>query len=511
MAENNLLDMGFRKQVLQGIRSEENLNRKRDQQRRFDVYHDKQDVYILERLRDEFSEDTVKDMRKILSVNLAKRMIDEKSSVYLNQPERSFTRKSGDPLTDEQQMQLDNLYKRSRVNVGMKRSNIFFNLHDQCAIMVVPDHMGKIKFRAIPPHHYDVVPSSIDPEIAHAYILNVWDPHLHQHAYQDRGYGSRKEYNNFDDNINQEIADVNDRKALLERYIVWTDEFHFVMDGKGNFVEEPEENPIGVLPFVDVAPMDKDFQFFVRRGSSTVDFSIDYGMMLSDNANVIRLQAYSQAVIVSEKLPEKTTVGPNHILHLKLDKNKPELSPKFEFVTPSPDLSGTQAFLESLLSLHLTSEGQDPSILSPKNGGQRFQSALDRLLAMISKFDASRDDFDVFRDIESKALNLLVAWSNAFQNVEDPDKRLEDGLNEAILPDDLILDLKFGTPEAIQTKKDREDSAIKLMNEGLMSRKRAIMDVHQVSEEKAEEMLQQIDQEDGLTLPPGPDTDNIVQ
>jgi len=491
--ELNLLQEQNRKIILESIRSEDNFARKRDQQKRFDVYNDRQDIYILERLQREFSKKTVSEMRKILSINLSKRIIDEKSSVYNTPPKRVFHTLSGIELTEEQQLQCEHLYSVNKANFALKRSNIFFNTHDQCTIMVVPNNRGGLKIRAIPPHHYDVVPSSLDPEIAHAYILNVWDKDTHQTAKQNSS-----DFQNYRSNssINMAIADDSDYKALMERYIVWTKDYYFIMDGKGNFKTEPLTNPIGILPFIDVAPPDKDFQFFIRRGSSTIDFSIDYGMMLSDNANVIRLQSYSQAVISSEKPPTNMTVGPNHILHLKLDPKKPELSPKFEFVTPSPDLSGTQAFLESLLNLHLTSEGQDPSILSSKEGsGQRFQSGLDRLLAMISKFEATKDDFEMYRDVEKQLLTIMSRWSNQFQDVIEPGQKWVDALTLSTLPEDITVDLKFNEPEAIQTKKDLEDSVIKLVQEGLMSRVEAIMDLRQVNRESAIEILRDIDED----------------
>lgn len=494
MPNLDLTNLDVRIQVIKDIKSEENYNRKRDQQKRFDVYNDRQDAYILERLRREFSEKTVQEMRKIFSINLAKRIIDEKSSVYLRPPERHFITRSGQELNENQVEQINSLYKYTRANVGLKRSNLFYNLNDQCALMVVPDKMGGLKMRAIPPIHYDVLPDDRDPEKAYAYILNVWDFDLHSTVRDGSTESTQLDRYKGNDNRNQKIADDNDRRALLERYVVWTDDLHFVMDGKGNVVDEMDDmkNPIGCMPFIDVAPLDKDFQFFVKRGSSNVDFSLDYGMLLSDLANVIRLQSYSQAVIVSEKLPQNTTVGPNHVMHLKLDPKKPELRPEFQFVTPSPDLAGTQTFMESILNLHLTSEGIDPSVISPKgDGGQRFQSGLDRLLAMINKFEATRDDFDLYKGIEQQVVRLMAKWSNIFQSVEGEDGFIPE-LKQAQLPDDIMVDVKFSEPEAVQTKTDMENSVIRLRNEGLMSDIEAIKRIYGVEDERAEEIKQEI-------------------
>lgn len=495
--ELDLLNKNVRAQVLADIKSEENHNRKRDQQKRYDVYYGRQDVYILERLRREFDQKTVDEMRKILSINLSKRMIDEKSSVYAREPERTFYTKSGAELSEAQFEQMDTLYRYTNVNTNLRLANIAKNRHDQCALMVVPDKMGSFKVRPVSPHHYDVVPSSNDPEKAHAYILSVWDKDFYGTARS--GNKEPTQLNNYkgNDRRNQAIADDDDAREFMKRFVVWTKDYHFVMNGGGQVIGEVMPNPIGMLPFVDIAPPEKDFQFFVRRGSNTIDFSLDFGMLLSDNANVIRLQSYSQAVIASEKIPSNFTVGPNHILHLKLDKNVPELTPRFEFVTPNPDLAGTQAFLESILNLHLTAEGQDPSILSTKGDGQKYNSGLDRLLSMISKFEATKEDFALFRKVEDQLVKLLVAWSNAYQNVVG-EGELDEELRQASLPEDVYVDVKFGEPEAVQTKAEIEDSVIKLLSEGLLSRKEAIMELREVNEDEAERILQEIDMEDEL-------------
>ena len=495
--ELDLLDKKVRNQVLQDIKSEDNHNRKRDQQKRHDVYNGMQDIYILERLRKEFKQKTVDEMRKILSINLAKRMIDEKASVYKREPERIFSTRSGNELTEDQLQLLENLYELLPVNHSFHRGNILQNLHDQCTIMCVPDKNGSYKVRAIPPIHYDVVPSVEDPEKAHAYILNVWDRDLRGTVRSGNDEPTQLNRYKGNDRANQSIADDDDRKAMFERYIVWTKEYHFVMNGTGKILGEVMDNPIGILPFIDVAPMDKDFQFFVRRGSNTVDFSLDYGMMLSDNSNVIRLQAYSQAVIASEKIPENMTVGPNHVLHLKLDKNRPELNPRFEFVTPNPDLAGTQQFLESVLNLHLTSLGEDPAILNSRGETQKFNSGLDRLLAMISKFDATRDDFSLFKRVENEFLQILYRWSNVYQNVSG-EGQLEEQFKGPMLPEDLQVDVVFHEPEAVQTKAERLETLHLARENGYKSRIDVLTEMHDVDRDKAIEIAQQIDEDERL-------------
>ena len=494
--ELDLTKVENRKMVIEGIGSEDNYARKNSQQKRFDVYYDKQDKYILERLYREFSQKTVQEMRKLFSINLAKRIIDEKSSVYLRPPVRNFFTLSGRELNENEQAQLEALYKANKVDMALKGANINKTRHDQCALMVVPDMKGRIKVRAIPPIHYDVVPSAHDPEKAHAVILNVWDSDLHAKARNSENERSQLDGYRSNDRHNQAIADDNDRQALANRLKVWTKDYHFTMNGKGDLMTEIQPNPIGMLPFIDVAPAEKDWQFFMRRGSSVTEFSLDFGTLLSDLANVVKLQGYAQAVCISDKVPENFVVGPTKLLHLKPDR-KTEVPPSFQFVNPNPDLSGTLAFLEAIINLLLTSEGEDTGVVTPRSEGQKYTSGIDRLLSMISKFEATRDDFELFRDVENELLQLLVAWSNLFQSVTGPGE-LVAPLRQSFLPEDVKLDLKFAEPEATQTKREMEDSLMKQREGGYISRIDVIAGLNGVDRDKAIEIAKRIDEDERM-------------
>ena len=500
MAEENInvLDPAMRVQVLQDIDSEDNRSRKREHQKRFDVYRERQDRYILERLMREFDSITVNRMRKIFSVNLSKRIVDEMSSIYNMSPDREFFRSGEADLSDAEFSQLEALYSDCRVNAAMRKANQFYNLHDQCALMVVPES-GTLKVKAVPPFHYDVIPDARDPEKAFAYILNVWDFDLHKSVRDNQSEPTQLTRYRQNDRINQKIADESDRLAAQKRFIWWTDEWHFTTDERGKLTSEVVPNPIGALPFIDVAD-DKDFEFFVRRGTSVVDFALDFGLLLSDLANIIRLQGYSQAVVMSEQQPVDTKVGPDHVIWLKMDRGA-TVQPSFQFVSPSPDLSGSLEFLETTLRMFLSSRGIDPATISGRGEAKSFSSGVERLLAMLDKFEATRTDFDLFKRVEKQMFMLLKSWSNVFQNVNGEGSLMPE-LKQAIVSDDAMIDIKFNEPMAVQTQAEKEDSVIKLMDQGLMSRKEAIMKLRDVSDDAAETILSEIDEMEGMRMPP---------
>ncbi len=478
----------YRRQIISEITGEENLSRKRFEQRKFDVYRNRQDRYVIEKLESELKPDFVKRMRKVLSINPCKRIIDEMASLYRTEPVRTF-----ENADERAQAQLDAIYTDGMIDAKMRLANAYYKLHDQCALYVAPRD-GLIDVRVLSPKDYDVVPDDENPEKAQAYILSVWDLDLHASYDESNAQDVSHTDYYFNDKNNQKIADDSDRMAK-RLFVVWDKQWHFTMNGLGEVVGEMVPNPIGMLPFVDVA-IEKDFQFFVRRGSGTVEFTIDLLAQLSDLASISRIQGYSQGVISSTEEPKPITVGPDRIMWLKKDPNAPPgFEPSFQFVSPSPDLAGGLEIIDSQVKMFLSSQGIDVSTVSAKGEKKTFASGVDHLLANLDKFQASQQDMALFRWVELKLFNILVAWSNILQGVRVGPTALEESLQGGIIPESVKMSIKFEAPHAVQTQTEVEDSVIRLMEAGLMSRKQAVARLYEVSEEKAEEIIEEIDDE----------------
>lgn len=476
----NWLDGSYRKRVIDEIEADENQSRKRFEQRKFDVYRNRQDRYVIEKLEAELKPDFVQRMRKVLSINPCKRIVDEMASLYKDEPERDFS-----DASDKEKEQIDSLYHFGMVDAKMRLANAYYKLHDQAALFIAPRD-GVIDVRVLSPKDYDVIPDSVNPEKAQSYILSVWD--LDQHA----SYRSTTEDNyRSSDQANAMIADDSDRKGSKKIYVVWDKEFHFTMNGNGEIISELVNNPIGKLPFVDIA-MEKDFQFFVRRGSGTVEFTIDLLTQLSDLASISRMQGYSQAIISSDQEPKPMVVGPDRIIWLKKDPNNPQSNPTFEFASPSPDLSGGLEIIDSQVKMFLSSQGIDASVVSGKGEKRSFASGVDHLLANIDKFQASQQDMSLFRWVEYELFEIMKLWSNAYQNVTIGG--LKDELRIATIADSVNMSVKFSRPHSVRTQSETEDSVIKLLESGLMSRKQAIMRLYEVDESMAEEIITEIDE-----------------
>lgn len=437
-----------RKRIIDQIVSKGNVARKLKAKREWDFYKNNHKDYVFQNMCDETSPETVKEQRQIFSINLTKKIVDEFASIYNKKPERTFT-----DASDAELEQISSLYETSRVDETLKKANKMFKTMSQLTLQVVP-MKGRIALRPLPPYLYDVIADPECPEEAAGYILSS--------AYSE------------DD----------ERSDMV--FVWWTEEYNFKTDGDGNMLNPELEgrNPIGRLPFVDIS-VDKEFNYWVDESSVIVDFAQDFIKLFSDAANIVRLQGFSQAVIYAEKVPEKLIVGASQLLHLPLNEDSKK-DPKFEFVTPSPDLGNTLKFLDVAISTFLSSQGIDSSAVTTSGQSKSFSSGLERLLSMVEDFEASQDDIELFRRVEREVFSLITAWSNILQNTG----MLIPELSGATIADKVYPQTKFDRPEMIQTEGDRIDHAIRQVDAGLMSTKEAVMLIREVDEQEADQILE---------------------
>lgn len=474
----NWLNPNERLQVIESLSSDENKRRKRESLIAFEVYNDRIYGYVYNYLLQQMGKKTVDSMPIVSTVNLCKRIIDKQASIYKKPVKREFQ-----DVSEETAAILNDVYEP--FDAKMQRVNTFFKLQNQ-ALIYVRISGGHILPRVVMPHQYDAIPSDDDPEIAQAYILSAFD----------------KSEILPSDKVNEKHGDRDDYQSILQKYIVWTPEYHFVMDGRGNIIDAPFEdlrNPYGdMMPFVDVAT-EKDYEYYIRQGDTSVDFTVQYNAALSDTQNIIRLQGYAQAVYKGpvNLLPEVIHMGPNVVIRLPTDPNNPDADTDFDFKNPSPDIMGTLKAQEMLLANYISSRGIDTKIITGQLGdGVKYSSGYERMLAMLDQFEATQEDFNLFQQAEQKLFKVVKRILSTYSRTDVLEK--EYWVTPEI--ENAELHVKFYSPEMVQSEAEKIANAQAKIELGIDDEVGALMSLEGMSEDQAIQKLDKLRQRERASI-----------
>jgi hypothetical protein len=464
----NLLLQPERIKVLESIKSRENIRRKEESFADFEIFNDNIYPFVYDEIKKQTSKETADSMPIVASINIGKRIVKSEATIYNTDPVRTFdSNKSND-------IALNAIYSDGAFNSKLQKENEYFKYRNQGFLQVVPKDK-KLTLRVLLSHHIDVIPQFNNPEKAYAYIISAFDKSSVLQS----------------DQVNLTIADADDYKASLERYVVWTEEYNFIMNGKGETVGEVLPNPIKKLPFVDVSK-EKDFEFFVRTGMNLSEFTVLYNTIWSDDLYITRMQGFSQAVFFGnvDMMPREYKIGTGRAIVLPSDPKNPDNKLDFKFVTPTPDLAGARESRQALLANFLTSRGISPKTISAAlDSNESYTSGFERLLAMIDKFEATKEDFDLFKWVEFELADIVKKYAYYFSN----DSELLDPkywVTQSVLASEFSV--KFHEPEMVQTLAEKIENLKSKIDLGISDKVLALMELENLTEEQAEEKISKI-------------------
>lgn len=488
------------------IQNNENKQRRADSMKQVEIFNDRLFQYVWENLRKKYSANTVNEMPLVASINLSRRIVKNEASIYKEPPKRVWSELS-EKQTETTQLIYDDMFIDSK----LMKSNESFKLQNQNHFMVIPKN-GQLIGRILRNHHLDSIPDPNDPETALGYAISAFDKHQFLENFKDQksptGFKGTSQHTltNRSNRTNETIGDPDDYRSVLQRYVIWTKEFikfnmeteqeelvpglNFIMNGKGDIVSgEDIFSPIPtVLPIIDIS-IEKDFEYWVRQGEAVTDFCIDYNVAFSSLSQIVEMQGFAQAFLKGPKdlIPESIVVGPNHILKLPIDPDNPT-DTEFGYASPNPDVSGSISYIETLLSNFLSSRGIDPKTITGKADVNKFSSGIERLLSMLEKFEASKEDHTLYEKTEIKIWELIKMWHNALKGTD----KLDDKYTTNELPEDSRISVVFDRPEMIQTEQEKVDLWDSKREKEFASRLDAIADIHNMGREEAKEKAKQI-------------------
>lgn len=497
----DLRKVGERRAIISEIKGDENNDRLENSLKEWEIYNGQIRDYVYNSICERFSRNTADNTPIVSSINVLKKSVDTRSGLYKEPPRRVYTN-----VSEEAKEVLDLIYRDMGANSKLADSNKLFELQTQQTHALIEPKNGRMSLRPLKKHQVNVIPDPVDNEKAGVYILSAFNKN------DSRLTGVRG------DAVNQKIADVNDTNVNNERYIVWSKEFHFVMNGKGEIVDSEGnllldieddsliENPIApLMPIVEFSAM-KDFDYWRSGSTELADFTLFINEGFSMCGSVVENQGFAQAVMwgPQEMMQEEIFVGPRRILKLITDPNRPDEKIDFDYKNPSSDISGVLDYYSKLIMMFLSSQGLDPNTVAGQpNSTSNFSSATERLLALIEKFDASKEAMDVYKVGERKIFEIIKAWLSAYSDSDDLDPKYK-----ISIPDSAELVIKFKEPQSLLTESEKMDIAERRIDNKLWSRQDALVFLDDVPKEEAAKQVKEVDKVNVETLPLFPSKEN---
>lgn len=494
-SDEQILDIGFRKIVIEEIVGAENVARKNASLRAYEIYKDMTKKWVVEALSREFSKKTLVQMvNRASNISILKKVVNKLAQAYV-----SGVTREGQSKKDTEVIQA--LAEKLKINHTMKKADRFLHLFRNTLIQVVPelhseDMTYNIVLKVLPPHLFDVIPDAINTEKAKVLILTDFVERNQLAAQDYLGADGRAKGVSVDlhqgDHKEQVIANSPDDKGTEYReFIWWSPKYHFTTDVEGRIVEEktPKDllNPIGAIPGVFLHD-DQDGSFWAQGGNDLVDGAIMLNVELTDLYTIKNVQGWGQPIL-SGKIREKEIVGgPHNALLLDYEEGDPEM--KFYYATSNPPLSEHMKSIEMTAALYLSTNNLSPSNVAGKLDAASFPSGIAKMVEDAQSTEPVEDKQRYYKDKEPEVWNLIRLWCEAFADSLSPE------IKEIGKISDPSITLTFSKNKQVITEKERLEN-LKLRKElGIDTMLELIKrDNPDLTDEQAEKKLLKITEE----------------
>lgn len=491
--EDMILDKNTRLLLIKEIEGAENVSRKRESLRRYEILNDRIKKYILENLLVELDPETVKDMQsRIATVNIYKKVVSKKARVYKTTPKRVAA-----DGTDQDQ--LDNFVDNLKLNVKMKKANRYLEALNNTDVFVRPikevnDVTGngspKWSYRIdpLPCHKYDVIEDANDPERAMGYILSHFRsaPAYLGNDPQNRDRSGAVANFRDGDQKDQMIADSpND---VDKEYTFWGNKYHLTFNKDGDIIPSKSGdgnlNPIGKLPIVSLAK-ERDGAFWSMGGDDLIEGSILINTVLSDIYYIAKMHGTGLFYMFGKGVPKSYKVGPNQAITMNIEEGDP--TPEIGFANANPQLSEHKDLVEQYLAILLTTNDLEPGSVQGTLNAVSAASGIQEIIMKSEPMGSVEDDQEIFKDTEPEIVNIAAAWHNLY---------LEKGLlidslaKTGVMPSDIDYSIKFGAVQQFINEKEKLEVIEKRLEIGLDDMVDAmILDNPDLSSTEAEDRL----------------------
>ncbi len=497
--EDDILDINYRKKVIQEILGEENQNRKDAMYVRHELYRDNARKYVAEAISRELGLQALEDMKeRISNLSILKAIINKKAMVYGNGVKREVL---GDP---SQQEQLDNIVEELEFNSLMKKANRWEELYKNAIIQVFPyqeDISGKwcIKLELCLPYNIDVIEDEYNNECGRVFIYSYYAANARQGGtYAKVGEAAiHGDYGSIPfragDGIDQTIADSPADKYKKE-YVWWSSLYHFTTDEKGVIIKGDElsnyANPIKTVPFINISTT-QDGNFWAVGGEDLTHGSVLINLFLTEIYYIAKYQGMGLFYFFGRGVPKNIKVGPSQAITLDVKAGDP--TPQVGFATSNPNLAEYMMSIKEYVSALLKTNGLEPAAIIGTDSAVSASSGIQELIKKSELSEVIEDQKEYYRDKEPEVFEKYIKWHNYLY-----DKNLlEDSLMEiGRVDEDIEVITKFNEPRTTLSEMEKLDIIQRRKDLGLDTMVDSIMrDNPDMSREEAEQKYELLQEE----------------
>lgn len=498
-SQDEILDAGIRKKIIEEIEGNENKERKYRHFKRHQLLKDQTEYFVIDHLERQFDKTTVYEMSFAVSnVSLYRKVIDKLARVYNAGVDRGLVNEEGVENETETE-KLEKLADQLCVNSRQKTLNKYLKAHKNTAMYVKPcpneDGTYELVLQPMAPYLYDVVEHYYDRTKPMVYVLSNYDYKTVKYTTQDPS----KEGRTFEQtvkpplgNMKDEVIADNPLDAEYENkeYIWWSDKYHFTTNGKGEIISEGTDNPIDKMPFINYA-IDQDNQFWALGGDDLAESAVRINSQITHLNYIGQLQGYGQFFYSGKNPPTNMVVGPNKGIVLRYEEGDPE--PTIGFASANPQLADLQAQIEMQVALVLTTNNLSTSGVATNLG--RAESPASGISLIIDKAESMEDvqeQQELFLDNEPVMWEIINKWLQLYGS----EGTLAEDLQGLSFPDDLKVNLEFKPPQIIMSEKEKLE-AIQLRKDLGLNSMEELMKIDRpgISDQEAMEKLKKIQEE----------------
>jgi len=456
--EDQILKDDFRKNVIEEIEGPENLTRKAESKKRYEVFKDNTKPYVLAMLDAESGDKKAvsEAVNRAGNVSFTREMIEKKSMVYKDPVIRIATDDN-----EQSQNQVDELSNILNINTKMKKTNKYNELFKNALVTVLPyespSEIGKYRLmvNCLQPYLYDVIEDAVNPEIGRVFIFSYYNTQKQANSALPNQAGNREAPRPLSpmtkgDGIDQKIADSpNDKGSDKKEYIWWSNKYHFTTDEKGLIIpgrqDESLANPIGRLPMYNFSN-DQDGQFWAIGGDDIVDGGILLNLLLTDLFYIAKYQGMGIGYCFGKGVPKNMKVGPAAFISLEMQEGDP--TPSMGFATSNPPIAAhLQMIKDYLIFLLLTNK------LSPDMADASLSvSGVHEMVKQSQNIADIEDQREVYRDGEPVLFKIIFAWLNLYQSKNLLDEEFKE---IGKVKEDVKVKIKFEDAQPFVSEKEK--------------------------------------------------------